>query len=63
MKVLIIVQDLRVSGTSEGIVSRSFISKLKMIYPDAIIDLHYFITYSHDNIYIWSVNECYYFHS
>lgn len=48
MKVLIIVQDLRVSGTSEGIVSRSFISKLKMIYPDAIIDLHYFITYSHE---------------
>lgn len=48
MKMLIIVQDLRVSGTSEGIVSRSFISKLKMIYPDAIIDLHYFITYSHE---------------
>jgi hypothetical protein len=48
MKVIIIVQDLRVSGTSEGIVSRSFISKLKMIYPDAIIDLHYFITYSHE---------------
>ena len=48
MKVLIIVQDLRVSGTSEGIVSRSFISKLKKIYPDANIDLHYFITYSHE---------------
>lgn len=48
MKVLVIVQDLRVSGTSEGIVSRSFIGKLKGAYPDAIIDLHYFMSYSHE---------------
>lgn len=41
MKFLIIAQDLRVSGTSEGMVSRSFISKLKKAYPKAIIDVVY----------------------
>ena len=48
MKFLVIAQDLRISGTSEGIVSRSFIGKLKRGYPNAIIDLHYFMPYSHD---------------
>ena len=43
MKFLVIVQDLRVSGTSEGIVSRSFLAKLRKTYPDAIIDVHYII--------------------
>ncbi|MFE3846688.1 hypothetical protein ACFX5D_01740 [Flavobacterium sp. LB3P45] len=47
MNFLVIAQDLRVSGTSEGIVSRSFIGKLKRVYPDAVIDLHYFMSYTH----------------
>lgn len=41
MKFLIIAQDLRVSGTSEGIVSRSFLAKLRKIYPESIIDVVY----------------------
>lgn len=41
MKFLIIAQDLRVSGTSEGIVSRSFLSKLRKTYHNAIIDVIY----------------------
>jgi hypothetical protein len=48
MNFLVIAQDLRVSGTSEGIVSRSFIGKLNKAYPDAVIDLHYFMPYSHE---------------
>jgi hypothetical protein len=47
MKVLIILQDLRVSGTSEGIVSRSFIGKLAQLYPNAQIEVHYFMCYPH----------------
>lgn len=41
MKFLIIAQDLRISGTSEGIVSRSFLAKLRISYPDSIIDVVY----------------------
>lgn len=41
MKFLIIAQDLRVFGTSEGIVSRSFLSKLRIAYPQSIIDAVY----------------------
>lgn len=41
MKFLVIVQDLRISGTSEGIVSRSFIGKLRECFQDATIDVHY----------------------
>lgn len=41
MKFLIIAQDLRVSGTSEGIVSRSFLAKLRKIYPESVIDVVY----------------------
>ncbi|WP_338359062.1 hypothetical protein [Yeosuana marina] len=41
MKFLVITQDLRVSGTSEGVVSRSFLAKLRMAYPSAIIDVLY----------------------
>jgi hypothetical protein len=41
-KILIIVQDLRISGTSEGIVSRSFIGRLRQLYPYADIDVEYF---------------------
>ena len=38
---LIIEQDLRVSGTSQGIISRSFLAKLRMVYPNSIIDVLY----------------------
>ncbi|MCH4551236.1 glycosyltransferase family protein [Aestuariibaculum lutulentum] len=41
MKFLIIAQDLRVSGTSEGVVSRSFVAKLKTAYPQCVIDVMY----------------------
>lgn len=47
MKFLVIAQDLRVSGTSEGIVSRSFIVKLRRLYPDATIDVCYFSGHKH----------------
>lgn len=46
MKFLVIAQDLRTSGTSEGIVSRSFIAKLRKSYPDAVIDVLYLKTYA-----------------
>jgi hypothetical protein len=41
MKFLIIEQDLRVSGTSQGIISRSFLAKLRIAYPKSIIDVVY----------------------
>lgn len=41
MKFLIVAQDLRVSGTSEGIVSRSFLAKLRKAYLESIIDVVY----------------------
>lgn len=41
MRFLIIEQDLRISGTSQGIISRSFLSKLRKAYPESIIDVHY----------------------
>jgi len=41
MKFLVIEQDLRVSGTSAGIVSRSFLAKLRIAYPGSIIDVVY----------------------
>jgi len=40
-RILIIAQDLRISGTSEGIVSRSFIAKLRDIFPDSFIEVVY----------------------
>ena len=45
MKFLVIEQDLRVSGTSQGIISRSFLSKLRMAYPSSIIDVIYLKNY------------------
>ena len=45
MKFLIVAQDLRVSGTSEGIVSRSFLAKLRIAYPSSIIDVVYLKQY------------------
>jgi hypothetical protein len=41
MKFLIIEQDLRVWGTSQGIISRSFLAKLRIAYPESIIDVVY----------------------
>lgn len=41
MNFLIIAQDLRISGTSEGVVSRSFVGQLRKVYPDAVIDIVY----------------------
>lgn len=41
MKFLVIEQDLRVSGTSQGIISRSFLAKLRKAYPESIIDVVY----------------------
>jgi hypothetical protein len=45
MKILIIVQDLRVSGTSEGMF-RSFIGKLTII-SQCTNRVHYFMCYPH----------------
>jgi hypothetical protein len=45
MKFLIIEQDLRVSGTSQGIISRSFLAKLRTAYPQSIIDVFYLKQY------------------
>ncbi len=41
MRFLVIEQDLRVSGTSQGVISRSFLAKLRKSYPTAVIDVHY----------------------
>lgn len=49
MKFLVVIQDLRVSGTSEGIVSRSFLAKLRISYPDSIIDVLYLKQYASDD--------------
>jgi glycosyltransferase involved in cell wall biosynthesis len=49
MKFLVIVQDLRISGTSEGIVSRSFLSKLRKTYPNSIIDVVYIKHFKNDD--------------
>lgn len=45
MKFLIIEQDLRVSGTSQGVISRSFLAKLRKCYPNARIDVVYLKQY------------------
>lgn len=58
LKFLIIVQDLRVSGTSEGIVSRSFIANLRKVYPESIIDLFYVKSHStNDDLNLLNVNS------
>ena len=41
IKFLVIEQDLRVSGTSQGIISRSFLAKLRIAYPKSNIDVVY----------------------
>ncbi len=58
MKFLVIEQDLRVSGTSQGIISRSFLSKLRVSYPDSIIDVVYMKQYaSEDDLDLLPVNS------
>ena len=58
MKFLVVVQDLRVSGTSEGIVSRSFLAKLRKAYPISIIDVIYLKQYaSEDRLDLLPVNS------
>ncbi|HCQ11990.1 hypothetical protein [Flavobacterium sp.] len=58
MKFLVIAQDLRTSGTSEGIVSRSFIAKLRKSYPEAIIDVVYLKTYASEaHLHLLPVNS------
>jgi hypothetical protein len=49
MKFLVIAQDLRISGTSEGIVSRSFLAKLRKAYPSSIIDVVYIKHFPNDD--------------
>lgn len=49
MKFLVIEQDLRVSGTSQGIISRSFLAKLRTSYPSAVIDVLYLKTHPSDD--------------
>lgn len=41
MKFLVVAQNLKISGASEGIVSRSFLAKLRMAYPESVIDVLY----------------------
>lgn len=58
MKFLVIEQDLRVSGTSQGIISRSFLSKLRVSYPDSIIDVVYIKTsHSDDQLHLLPVDN------
>lgn len=49
IKFLVIEQDLRVSGTSQGIISRSFLAKLRISYPESIIDVVYLKNYHSDD--------------
>lgn len=49
MKFLVIEQDLRVTGTSQGIISRSFLAKLRISYPESIIDVVYLKHHSSDD--------------
>lgn len=49
MKFLVIAQNLKVSGASEGIVSRSFLAKLRKAYPESVIDVLYLKNYSSED--------------
>lgn len=49
IKFLIVEQDLKVSGTSQGVISRSFLGKLRMSYPNAIIDVVYLKRHHEDD--------------
>lgn len=57
MKFLIIEQDLRVLGTSQGMISRSFLAKLRKCYPNAIIEVHYIVRRdTEDDLHLLPVN-------
>jgi glycosyltransferase involved in cell wall biosynthesis len=49
MKILIIAEELRVTGTSEGIVSRSFIKKMRDAFPESTIDVYNITSIKTDN--------------
>jgi hypothetical protein len=49
MKFLVIAQNLKISGASEGIVSRSFLAKLRMAYPESVIDVLYLKNHSSED--------------
>ena len=49
MKFLVITQDLRVSGTSAGIGRRSFLTKLKKVYPGSVVDVLYISHFDSSN--------------
>ena len=58
MNFLILTQDLKVAGTSQGIIERSFLVKLQKAYPKAIIDVLYLSTHDlDDNLEILPVNK------
>lgn len=58
MNFLVIEQDLRVSGTSQGIISRSFLAKLRKTYPSSVIDVVYLKQYeSDDQLHLLPVNS------
>lgn len=55
---LVIEQDLRVSGTSQGIISRSFLAKLRKAYPTSKIDVVYIKkSYSDDELELLPVDH------
>ncbi len=49
MKILVIEQDLRVSGTSQGIISRSFLYRLRNAHPKAVINVVYLKSHPSDD--------------
>ncbi|MDI5887389.1 hypothetical protein [Flavobacterium yafengii] len=58
MKFLVIAQNLKVSGASEGIVSRSFLAKLRMAYPESVIDVLYLKNHtSEDHLHLLPVDS------
>ncbi|EKT3965392.1 hypothetical protein ACRZOL_000137 [Flavobacterium psychrophilum] len=58
MRFLIITQDLHITGTSQGIIERSFLSKLRIVYPEAHIDVLYLCTSNQeDHLEILPVNS------
>jgi hypothetical protein len=58
MRFLVIEQDLRVAGTSQGIISRSFLAKLRKSYPQSVIDVVYLKnTFSEDDLHLLPVDN------
>ncbi|MDC1327353.1 hypothetical protein N8252_03405 [Ulvibacter sp.] len=58
MRFLVVAQNLKVSGASEGVVSRSFLAKLRMAYPESLIDVLYLRTNNaEDQLHLLPVNS------